>query len=210
MARRAPTTTAILDAAGQTFSAQAGITLRDKPAPLFQLLVLTALLAKPISSDLAVDAARELRRTGVRTPRATLNTTWQQRVDALGRAHYRRFDESMATRVQELAEFVIDRYHGDLRGLAESADVRTARTLLIEAPGIGPAGADIFLREVQAVWAWLRPYVDERVLAGARRLGLPRTATALRRRLAGVDAAALAAALVRAERDPELVRTLTQ
>jgi len=71
-------------------------------------------------------------------------------------------------------------------------------------PGIGPAGADIFLREVQETWPSVAPYVDERMREGARRSGLPDSPD----RLAGIltrspHPARLAAALVRASRQRE-------
>jgi hypothetical protein len=184
---------------GTTYCEQAGITLRDKPSPLFQLLVLAMLLAKPISADIAVAASTELRHIGVRTARGTLNTTWQQRVDALGRAHYKRYDESTATRLEEAARLVIERWKGDLRRLAAEAGrhANQAADLLTEIPGIGPAGADIFLREAQRVWPWLRPHLDRRVLDGAREAGLPHTRDDVAQIFEGRDAAALGAALVR-------------
>jgi endonuclease III len=184
---------------GTTYCEQAGITLRDKPSPLFQLLVLAMLLAKPISADIAVAASTELRRIGVRTARGTLNTTWQQRVDALGRAHYKRYDESTATRLEEAARLVIERWKGDLRRLAAEAGRHAKQTadLLTEIPGIGPAGADIFLREAQRSWPWLRPRLDQRVLDGAREAGLPHARDDVAHIFEGRDAAALGAALVR-------------
>ena len=54
-----------------------------------------------ISTDIAVAAARQLSAAGWRTPHRLLDSTWQQRVDALGRAHYRRYDESTATKLEE-------------------------------------------------------------------------------------------------------------
>ena len=53
---------------GRTYADQAGITLRDKPAPLFQLLVLATLSSAPISADVAATPAHELFRAGWRTP----------------------------------------------------------------------------------------------------------------------------------------------
>lgn len=184
---------------GTTYCEQAGIALRDTPGPLFELLVLAILLAKPISADVAVAASGELRRIGARTARGTLDTSWQQRVDALGRAHYKRYDESTATRLQEAAQLVADRWKGDLRRLAAECDGRpdTAARLLQEVPGIGPAGADIFLREAQRVWPWLRPYIDERVLKGARHAGLPSSRDELAEVFQRHDPARLGAALVR-------------
>ena len=88
---------------------------------------------------------------------------------------------------------------GDLRGLAKEADgdVDRASRLLQEFHGIGPTGAAVFLREVQAVWPWVRPYLDERARAGARRVGLPDVDGQLVSLVPEQDLARFAAALVR-------------
>ena len=164
----------LLDRAGTTYAAEAGITLADKPAPLFQLLMLAQLLSTRISAGIAVAAARELVSSGYRTPQRIADAGWQELVDALGRGHYRRYDESTATRLGENASIVLDRYHGDLREMGRESDrdqVRLAE-LLQQFHGVGPTGADIFLREVQDVWTWLRPHFDERARRGAGLLHL--------------------------------------
>lgn len=137
--------------------------------------MLTTLLSARISSDIAVDAAKELFAAGWRTPKAMQDSTWQQRVNALGRGHYVRYDESTARALAETAARTLEVYRGDLRHMAEAAehDPSRLRTLLTEFPRIGPTGAEIFCREVQAVWPWLRPYFDRRALSVASRLGLP-------------------------------------
>jgi hypothetical protein len=185
---------------GTTYAAEAGIALRDKPAPLYRLLVLTTLLSVRIKADLAVAAARELFRAGWRTPRAMLDSTWQQRVDALGRAHYRRYDESTATYLADSATLVVERYRGDLRRLRAEAggDPDAIRAALRGFPRIGETGSHIFCREVQAVWPELRPHFDRRALRSAADLGLPTDPTALAAQTAPADTARLAAALVRA------------
>lgn len=157
-----------------TFAEDAGITLKDEPAPLFQLLVLSLLLSARISSGIAVDAARELFRAGYRTPQRMRDATWQQRVDALGRGHYRRYDERTSTQLGEMAQLVLDEHHGDLRRI-RSDDARDVERALQQVRGIGPAGAAIFCREVQGVWTELAPYVDDLAADGAEQLGLPRT-----------------------------------
>jgi hypothetical protein len=184
---------------GTTYAAEAHITLRDKPAPLYQLSVLVSLLSKPIGGDLAVAGARELFGAGYRTPHRMQSATWQQRVEALGRGHYRRYDESSSTLLSEAAEWLIDTYRGDLRRLAKAAgfDVVRAHELLQDMPGIGPTGAAIYLREVQAVWPWVRPYADDRVCAAARDLRLPHTSAGLGRLAGSHDLSALGAALIR-------------
>ena len=165
----------LIDRAGRTYAQDAGITLKNSPSPLFELLVLALLLSTRISADIAVAAARELFTAGYRTPEKMARADWQKLVDALGRGHYVRYDESTATRLGEAAQKVLDDYHGDLRRLADDADSDPTRAaeLLQDFTGIGPVGADIFLREVQSVWEWVAPRFDKRALAAARDLGLP-------------------------------------
>lgn len=202
---------ALLDGYGRTYAAEAGIRLKDTPQPLYRLLVLADLLSTRIRADIAVATAKELSAAGMRDPGRMAAATWQQRVDALGRGGYRRYDESTARRLGEGAELVHDRYGGDLRRLRERAggDVGAIRTLLQDFPGVGPTGADIFLREVQAVWPEAAPYIDGKALQGARALDLPDTPAALVRLADGAEPAVLAAALVRVALDkhaPDAVR----
>jgi endonuclease III len=198
MSSHADTARAVLDRYGTTYADEAGIRLRDEPAPLFQLLVLAELLSARIDAGIAVAAAVELRKAHG-TPQKMREASWQDRVDALGRGHYRRYDERTATQLGELADLVLDRYHGDLRELAEQADgdVDRAAELLQQVKGIGAAGSAAFLREVQAVWSWVRPYLDDRALQGAQRVGLPADAGRLAALVEGRDLARLAAGLVR-------------
>ncbi|MET9045505.1 endonuclease [Streptomyces sp. NPDC004362] len=161
---------ALLERQPHTYAAEAGIRLRNTPAPLYQMLVLATLLSARIKADIAVAAARALFDAGFRSPRSMSDATWQQRVDALGEGGYRRYDERTSTMLGEGAELLLERYAGDLRRLREEPDPRTA---LLDVPGIGPTGADIFLRDVQGVWPEFAPYIDDKARDGARRLGLP-------------------------------------
>lgn len=196
----------LLDRYGHTYAEDAGIRVADKPAPLYQLLVLATLLSARITADIAVQAARELFAAGYTTPKAMREASWQDRVDALGRGHYRRYDERTATMLGDGAALLDDRWRGDLRRLRDEAggQARQIRSLLQEFPGIGPSGADIFLREVQAVWSSVAPYLDDRAIEGARRLGLPADPGQLAR-LAGSaqDRARLGAALIRVARSKD-------
>ncbi|MEW5809888.1 MAG: endonuclease [Actinomycetota bacterium] len=200
----------LLDQAGDTYAEQAGITLADKPMPLFQLLVLCMLASKPIDANIATKAAKEIFSEKLRTPEAVLDAKRETMIHAFGRAGYARYDESSAPRLTQIATAVKETYHGDLRGLAERSehDVGTAKKLLEEFTGIGDTGADIFLRESQDVWTWVRPYFDERALAAAKDLGLPADPEALAD-LAGSACAPLAAALVRVSLDRTLRDAVT-
>jgi endonuclease III len=188
---------------GRTYAEEAGIRLRDTPQPLYRLFVLAHLLSARIRGDIAVATARALAEAGMRSPEAMLDATWQQRVDALGRGGYRRYDERTATQLGDAARMVIDDYGGDLRRLRDAADgdVPAMQQALRRFPGIGPAGADIFLREAQRVWPGIAPYLDAKALEGARRLGLPDEPGALMRLAGDADPAVVAAALVRAALD---------
>ncbi|MFK4101518.1 endonuclease [Streptomyces sp. NPDC019531] len=196
----------LVAAHGQTYAAEAGITLKDTPQPLYRLLVLSLLLSARIRGSVAVAAARELHRAGLRDPRRMAGADWQERVDALGRGGYRRYDERTATQLGEGAELLTERWGGDLRRLRAEADgeVPELRRLLQEFPGIGPAGADIFLREVQDVWPEIAPCLDRKTLAGAERLGLPKDPDRLTKLAGDTRPAVLAAALVRAAIDDEV------
>jgi endonuclease III len=195
----------LLSNAGTTYAEEAGIRLKDKPMPMFQLLVLCMLASKPIDAAIAMQAARELFRAGLRTPQAVLDTERATMIRAFGRAHYVRYDESSATRMVDIAAMVRDEYGGDLRRLADRSDrdVKAAARLLQRFKGIGATGADIYLREVQDIWTWVRPFFDERAVKAARDLGLPGDPGKLSE-LAPRGNARLAAALVRVSLDDNL------
>ena len=166
---------AVLDRYGTTFAEDAGISLTDEPAPLFQLLVLAQLLSARIGAGIAVATAAELFTAGWTTPQRMRDASRPRVVGTLGRGGYRRYDERTATQLREMAVLVLDRYGGDLRRLGDEAggEVDRAARLVQEVKGIGPTGAAVFLREVQGVWPWVRPYLDDRARAGAARIGLP-------------------------------------
>jgi hypothetical protein len=185
---------------GRLYAEDAGIRLADRPGPLYQLLVLATLLSAPVPVGTGIAAARELFAAGYRSPKAMSEASWQDRVDALGRGHYRRYDERTATMLGDSADLLASKWHGDLRKLRDEADggARGIASRLTEFPGMGPAGASIFLREVQEVWPTVAPYVDAKVTSGAHRVRLPGDRETLTTLLADSgQPARLAAALVR-------------
>ncbi|MGW5370862.1 endonuclease [Streptomyces sp. NPDC004009] len=196
----------LVSAHGRTYAEEAGIRLKDTPQPLYRLLVLSLLLSARIRASVAVAAARALHDEHLDSPRRMAAADWRRRVDALGRGGYRRYDERTATQLGDGAELLNERWRGDLRRLHEEAggDTGELRRLLQEEPGIGPAGADIFLREAQRVWPDVAPYLDRKALSGAGRLGLPEDPGRLARLAGDTEPAVLAAALVRAALDEQV------
>lgn len=206
MASRADVVRVLLERHGRTYAEDAGVRLKDTPQPLYQLLVLSVLLSARISAEVAIAAGRELFAAGFRSPRAMRDASWQDRVDALGRGHYRRYDERTASMLGDGADLVLDRWRGDLRRLhREASGAGDVERLLQEMPGIGPLGASIFCREVQGVWTDLAPYVDDKPADGAARLTLPRSADRLAALVAAQDLPRLVAGCVRAALDKKVV-----
>ncbi len=198
---------------GRTYADEAGIRLTDQPAPLFQLLVLAQLLSARIGAGIAVAAAAAVRAAGWTTPQRMRDAGRSSVIAVLGRSGYRRYDERTATLLREMATLVLEKYGGDLRRLAAAADedVDRAAALLQEVNGIGPTGAAVFLREVQAVWPWVRPCLDARALAGAARVGLTQDPDELAGLVPPEELARFAAGLVRVslhqeERGPDAGR----
>ncbi|MFR9787743.1 endonuclease [Streptomyces sp. MB22_4] len=202
----------LVSAYGRTYAEEAGIRLADTPQPLYRLLVLSLLLSARIRASVAVAAARALHEDRLDSPRRMADADWQRRVDALGRGGYRRYDERTATQLGDGAELLSERWGGDLRRLHGEAggDTGELKRLLQEEPGIGPAGADIFLREAQRVWPDVGPYLDGKALDGAERLGLPKDAEKLTKLAKDTEPAVLAAALVRAALDEAVAEDCLQ
>jgi len=151
-----------------TFAEDAGIRLRNEPEPLYQLLVLCMLQAKPIRATVAVGAARGLFDAGLTTPAALLAAPRARLITIFGAAGYARYDESSATRLRSMSQLLIDEHSADLRTLRD-----TAPKSLQAFDGVGPACATMFAREAQGVWPELAPVFDKKALQGAAKLGLP-------------------------------------
>jgi hypothetical protein len=110
------------------------------------------------------------------------------------------------------ADLLSGQWHGDLRRLRDRADGEASAiaSMLTEFAGIGPTGASIFLREVQDTWPAVAPYLDARVISGARRVRLPYDHQSLARLLAeSGQPARVAAALVRVSLSQRLASEVT-
>jgi hypothetical protein len=173
----------LLERHGRTYAAEAGVRLRDTPAPLFRLLVLSLLLSARIDARIGVAAARALADAGWTTPRKMAASTWDERTRTLNHAGYARYDERTSRMLGDTVDLLLDRYDGDLRRLRDECDHDPGRegVALQRFSGIGAVGAAIFAREVQLVWDEVFPFADQRALITADRLGIGDDATALTR-----------------------------
>jgi hypothetical protein len=185
---------------GRSYCDELGIDIeRNTPSVLFRWLCATILFSIRISASLAIRGAKALTEQGWTTPQKMLATTWEERTRVLNQSGYARYDESTSTKLAAASELVINEYSGDLRQLRERAQrIPGEEHKLIQSfKGIGPVGADIFCREVQAAWVELYPFVDQLALACAKRLGIGSTAHELSKLIDQKRFPRLVAALVR-------------
>lgn len=137
----------------RTSASDLGIDVAQGDAEQFRWLAACLLFATRIKQELAAEAFRALDAERIVTPQQLAAADWQQVVNLLGQSNYKRYDESKARELIQLGHDVVERYDGLLSRLAEGADDRRAvEKRLQEFQGIGPTGADIFLREVGPVW----------------------------------------------------------
>lgn len=198
----APAVKDLLRDAGSTYAGELGIDLaKNTPSPLFRWLCAALLLSTRISADLAMNAAKDLAKAGWKTPEKMAAASWEERTKVLNEAGYARYDESTSRRLAATSEKLLDAYGGDLRRLREKAgeDPKRMRELLKEFSGIGEVGADIFCREVQAAWPELYPFVDQKSVDSAEKLGLASSKEAVAKLVPQKDLPRLLAALVRTD-----------
>ena len=159
------------------------------------------MFSEQIRADATQWEARALYKAGWTTPRKMRDAGWDARVMVLNGSGYARYDESTSRMLGDTCALLIDAYKGDLRNLREEAsrDPGEERKRLKAFKGIGDVGADLFFREVQAVWPELYPFADKRALNAAATLGLAETAEGLAETVNRADFPRLVTALVRVD-----------
>jgi endonuclease III len=192
----------LMERHGRTYADELGLD-PGRPAGQFGLLLFALLASTRIRAALAVDGTKALLDAGWTTAEKMADSSWEDRASTLNASGYARYDERTASQLGEACRLLLDRYDGDLRQLREAAERNPAREreLLQEVKGIGPTGADIFLREVQGAWSELAPYVDQRTREAAKQLTLPSDPHDLAGLVEAKDVPRLVAALVRARLD---------
>ncbi|MGZ9812256.1 hypothetical protein ACXN5S_17475 [Pseudoroseicyclus sp. H15] len=187
---------ALIDSQGELYSEAIGANIaRDTPQELFHWLIGSVMLSARIASGNAVQGAAALREAGLHKIDAILKADGAQIVRVLNKNGYARYDESTADYIRDNARFVEETYGGDIRGMREGDVLKNLQQI----KGIGPAGAEIFAREVQLVWDECYPTLGKPGAKAAKKLGLPEASEALADLAGGREAfVRLVAALTRA------------
>lgn len=123
-----------------------------KEKELFQWFLACLLFGKPIQTEIAERAYKELVAARLTSPEAILHAGWDRLVALLDRAHYVRYDYSTASKLLEVCRELRRRYGTVSNLMAQASTSRELSRKLQELKHVGPVTARIFLREVRPIW----------------------------------------------------------
>ncbi|GAA4912857.1 hypothetical protein EV188_110228 [Actinomycetospora succinea] len=177
------TARAVLAREGRGFAEEIGLGRTNNPASLFGLLVAAFVVAPRGESGAAARAAHEVtNRWHTATDLAAASEQDVAKelgaaVEGSERGDRGDDDDSASTAAATLvalASSLAATWDGDLRTLRDEAgqDPARERALLTDLPGVDDGVADVFFREVQALWDEVSPFADARALRAAAALGL--------------------------------------
>jgi len=136
-----------------SYAHRLGINLASrKEEEVFKWFLACLLFGKPIQTEIAEQAYRQLVLARLTSPDAILRAGWDRLVAVLDQAHYVRYDFSTATKLLEVCGELKRRYGTLTKLLAEAASASELSRKLQEFKHIGPMTARIFLRDVRPVW----------------------------------------------------------
>lgn len=165
----------LIELLGGMYSRELGIDLTERRrAEIFRWFLAAKLMGARISTRTALSTWREFARQGVDTPERIRQTGWDGLVAILDKGGYARYDFSTATKLLAITGDILEQYRGDLNVLHDRSDgPRDLEVRLMGlGKGIGPVTANIFLREMRAVWPKADPAISPLALLAARDLGL--------------------------------------
>lgn len=166
---KASSTLEMLEKLFPLYSEDLGIDL-ERAEGRFRWLVASLLFGARIGEGLAAKAYAKLESVAS-SPEALLEAGWERLVELLDSGGYARYDFSTATKLLDIAARLMADY-GSLEGLrGRAASEAELERLLQTLRGIGPATAQIFLRELRGVWG-IEPPLSEPARAAGHRLGI--------------------------------------
>jgi len=159
-----------------SYSQELGLDL-TKPEDRVRWFLASILFAKRISAEVAKRTFRQFEKEGLDTPEKMLAAGWDRLVEVLDSGGYVRYDFSTATNLLEIMRILTDT-NGDLEEIHRGATgPRDLERRLEAIKGVGPVGANIFLRELRGIWEKADPKPSDVAKKAARRLGLRKVKT---------------------------------
>jgi hypothetical protein len=156
------------------FAAELGISLAAGPGERQKWFLAAIFYGARISGELAARTYRVFAAREVWTPEAILAQGWDNLVLLLDEGGYTRYDFKTATKLLSVMAALKENYGGSLERLHQVSldyDDLEARLRGL-APGIGPATANIFLRELRGVWSKATPPLSPLAQVAAEHLKL--------------------------------------
>lgn len=194
----------VVDTFGGRVSRALGIDVDGGDDEIERWFLAATLFGTRISATIVEQTFHEFDQAGIVRIEQARTLRWETLVDLLDLGGYVRYDFRTATRLQNLAERIHERYDGRVAAIAHQADNYPAlRDALDALPGWGPVAVGIFLRELRGVWSGANPPLDERAMHAAAHLDLLTgpgpavTQVARLARAAGLDPRDLESGLVR-------------
>lgn len=133
-------------------AADLGLHIERKEHVLFQWFLASYLFGKRIQQTVARQTWEVFMQQNVTSPKKIADHSWQQIVDLLGKGNYRRYDESTAKNMRDMAHELIRDYHGNLLNMFDDcSDEKEFERRLMKLKGVGPKTTEIFMREARPV-----------------------------------------------------------
>ena len=170
---RARLARAAVAALGGRYSSGLGIDVDSGDAEVERWFLAATLFGTRIPATVAERTFGVLDGAGLHRVTQARHIPWEDLVALLDEGGYARYDFRTATRLQDLAEIIGERYDGQVTVISRRfPGYQGLRQALDALPGWGPVTIQLFLRELRGVWPGAQPPLDQRTAAAAHHLGL--------------------------------------
>lgn len=170
---RARLARAAVAALGGRYSSSLGIDVDSGDAEVERWFLAATLFGTRIPATVAERTFGVLDGSGLHRVIQVRHIPWEDLVALLDEGGYARYDFRTATRLQDLAEIIGERYDGQVTVISRRfPGYQGLRQALDALPGWGPVTIQLFLRELRGVWPGAHPPLDQRTATAARHLGL--------------------------------------
>jgi endonuclease III len=164
---------ALVSRFGGRYSSELAIDLDGGDAEVERWFLASTLFGARISARIAAATYAELSRAGITRIVDVGRWQWHDLVALLDAGGYARYDFRTATRLQDLAQAINERYDGEVAAIGRRhVTLEPLVNALDELPGWGPVTVRLFLREMRGVWPGASPPLDPLAAQAARHLGL--------------------------------------
>ncbi len=151
----------VVEQLGGRYSTELGIDLDADDEEVERWFLAATLFGARISAQIAARTFHELERAGIRRIADADKFSRDDLIVILDAGGYARYDFRTATRLEDLAKVVTERYDGTVAEFGRRyTDPGELEGALGELPGWGAVTVGLFLRELRGVWPGAQPPLD--------------------------------------------------